>query len=496
MRLRASSCRKIFLALAVLMAVCPSQATAAAWKFGVMGDTQWSGTDSTGNNLNTVAVNQINACNTRFINAGVDFVVQVGDLCDQEGTNNAGLSRRLTANSALTTAGIEFYGLRGNHESSSSAQTYFNTNYIPTSTADRPVVVNSSDTSSYSVTVNNTKIVLLDYSSTSGTTSKLDSATTWMGTQLSAADHEQAFVFQHKNLLGQNHKDNMFGSSNDANTTQQNNFISTLQSNGIRYDISGHDHMHYRSNVTSPDGNSSVQELICASDSYKYYTPQSPYSTRDNSISQQLGETGYYIFTVDGPRVTAQYYHTTPLANGDVSSNPTWKLGETFGYSTNGKEFLVESNENFSAVTDTFGDTTMSLNGVNASTVATSDGRTVAKDVNTGWTAKNAGQLSDTLTLWGLEDIDSATTASAITLTMSYDADYTGDLSKLYVAHEGFDGKRTALAGTFNAANHTFSTTISSGGMFTVVPEPSTIVLLMTGTAMFLFALRKRRSVQ
>jgi len=45
----------------ILMAVLSAVACADIWKFGVMGDTQWSGTDPTGQNVNTVAVNHIRA---------------------------------------------------------------------------------------------------------------------------------------------------------------------------------------------------------------------------------------------------------------------------------------------------------------------------------------------------------------------------------------------------------------------------------------------------
>src|SRR5664279_3273801 len=113
---------------AALALSATSSAFATPFTFGVMGDTQWSGTDSTGNNINTVAVNQAKACNDQFVKAGVDFVVQVGDLTDTGTT--AGLQTRLDANSALTNAGIAFYGLRGNHEDTTAAQTFFNNNYI------------------------------------------------------------------------------------------------------------------------------------------------------------------------------------------------------------------------------------------------------------------------------------------------------------------------------------------------------------------------------
>ena len=106
-----------------------------------MADTQWSGTDPTGNDINSVAVNQARACNQAFVNAGVDFVIQVGDL-DNGGTT-AGMQTRLDANSLLNAYGIPFYGLRGNHDDNSACKTFFQSYYIPTSSPNAAVAVSS-----------------------------------------------------------------------------------------------------------------------------------------------------------------------------------------------------------------------------------------------------------------------------------------------------------------------------------------------------------------
>ena len=473
-----------------LVALVTGSAWASPLTFGVMSDTQWSGTDPTGNNVNSVAVNQVKACNQAFINAGVSFVVQVGDLGDNGSV--ASLTTRLGANTALNAAGIPFYGLRGNHEDNSSCQTYFNANYIPASTATATVAV-MPGTSNYSVTCNNTKIVLLDILTADSTTA-MSSATTWMDDQLKAADHAQAFVFDHKNLVGQDHKDNAFGSSNDANPTQQNNFFSTLQNDGVRYVISGHDHQHYRSMVTAPNGVNKLQEVICASDSYKYYTYTTPFTSRDQTISQQQSKTGYYLFTVDGPRVTGKYYETTPLSNGDVPANPTWTLAETFGYSTNGKEFLVASGASLSTVQDTYGATSMKLAGINTSTFKSVDGRSTSKDINTGWTDRMPGLASDALTLWGTQDENygASNTTSPFTLTMSYDSGISG----AYIASgtENADGSYTwtPLTSTDNG-DGTISTNLTGDGTFAVVPEPATMTLLSLGS---LWLVRRRNNKQ
>ena len=87
-----------------------------------------------------------------------------------------------------------------------------------------------------------------------------------------------------------------------------NTFLDSMQANNVKYVISGHDHHHYNSVVTSPDGLSKVHQLITQSDSSKFYTPGTPVSANDVPVEQDLARIGYYIFTVDGPRVTIDYY--------------------------------------------------------------------------------------------------------------------------------------------------------------------------------------------
>ncbi|MCY2926189.1 MAG: metallophosphoesterase [Planctomycetota bacterium] len=479
--------------IALALVITASVAVAAPFTFGVISDTQ----DTAGTGTNSVATNIIAAVNQQFIAKGVSFVVQPGDLTD---TGNAvSLQARLNANAPLTAAGIAFYGLRGNHEGDATSQAFFQANYIPASSGGVAVSVAPFDNTSYSVTYNGTKIVMLDYN-TSGSTSLMDSATAWTGAQLGVADHTQAFVFHHKNLLGQNHKDNQFGSGNDSNPTQQNAFISTLQNNGVRYDISGHDHMDHRSMVTSPDGNSKVQELICASDSTKYYAASSGFSTRETVYSDQQDKIGYYTFTVDGPRVTGRYYATDHMPNGDISASPTWTLMETFGYSTNGKQFTVARGASYSAVSNSiasgsgFLGTAMSLGGTNTLTATAEGARAEADDVNTGWTPAVAGMRSDILTLWGLANALGATTTDAYALTMSYTP---GAVSPV-IAHQNDDGSWAPLASVDNLDGTISASGLNYAGNFAVVPqgfvpEPASVSLLVLGGLAVMARRRNRR---
>lgn len=521
------------LALAAALALPAAPALAEAWTFGVLGDTQYTQT-ADAINVNSVAVKQITAVNQAFVAAGVKFVMQPGDLGDNGSA--ASLQTRLEANFALDAAGIPFYAVRGNHDNSSGSITYFQQHYIPTSSADTTVSL-MSDGMSYSITTNGLKMLMLDYSVT-GNVTRLNTATTWMGQQLAADDHAHAIVVSHKNLLGQNHKDNLFGSSNDANPAQQNAFIATAANGGARYYIGGHDHMHHRSVVTSPDGTARLRQVITQSNSSKWYTPGTPYSTRETPISQDLYKIGYYLYTVDGPRLSAKYFSTVPV-NSDIADNPVWSWEETFGYSLNGSSKLVAQGESYAmthsiAAGSSYGEdgyvgTTMAiLGGTNDVAGTVYGGRSTSQDVNIGWSSRvlagGAGALSDMLTVWGMESALGSTESDTYALSLSFDA--AGISSEALAAGQVFLGWRdgsgsfvNAVAGNvggspgFVLGNYDSSYTlgtwgvdlaggtawavINHGGEFavvTTVPEPGSWVLMAGGLLLLTRRLARSRA--
>jgi len=71
--------------IATGVAVTP--AAAAAWKFGVIADTQWTIADD-GKNPNTCAADIIKQINQQFINQGVEVVIAVGDTVDRGSQTN------------------------------------------------------------------------------------------------------------------------------------------------------------------------------------------------------------------------------------------------------------------------------------------------------------------------------------------------------------------------------------------------------------------------
>ncbi len=298
---------------------------------------------------------------------------------------------------------------------------------------------------SYAFDYNNAHFVLLDqFTTTDGKASdgsKYDLNNTaiasqqgWITTALAgkpAGGH--AFVFGHKGLVTESHPDTLLGANPNVNAAAYNVFQSSLAQNGVRYYWGGHDHMENRAIVTSPDGESRVENIIVASDSSKFYHPRSTPNDRtgrEQLISQQLGTVGFQIVTVDGPRVTVEYYATeqltlkTPADNeGQVPhmSCMTFARRETFGYSLNGNRFDVAEGKPYTAITDVvasgdccgekgyLGTKMRILAGKNGNTATCAyDKRPFTKDVNTGWATGGGTSLtSDVLSLWGIADVSS-----------------------------------------------------------------------------------------
>ena len=317
---------------------------AGPWSFGVMGDTQWTcPRDPAGRNPNTVAVSIIDQINREFIKARVKFVIQVGDL-----TNNGrdeSVARRADAARALHKAGIGFFPMRGNHETFSGGRNGFGVaafqRSFPQTRGRRDVfgaenfssptdVSAELDGMSYSFDYGpagaTARFVIIDNWATpkcvgEGATGlygyTVAEQQEWISGRLArpAGNARHQFVLSHQSLIGASHQDCVFSGYTDEVPKVQNAFFAGLQKNGVPLYISGHDHIHYRTRITSPDGRSAVEQLICASNSSKFYTPQPPddpdwygQKAREKLISQQTRVIGYYIFTVNGPRITVDYY--------------------------------------------------------------------------------------------------------------------------------------------------------------------------------------------
>jgi hypothetical protein len=458
-----------------------SPAKQQAWSFGVISDTQWTIVDD-GYNPNTVAANIIKQIDQQFIQAGVDLVVAVGDTVNVGSQLN--IDTRALYAQDLYNAGVGFYPLRGNHEAAEDPN-YKNsglelryafpqigtgvnnstpsditpalipdpdlTNDPPAAKTghtftvgtnfSEPTAVNYRNNSvSYSFRYKNATFMLLDQFDVNGDyyPSTIADQQPWIDSVLaSRPTNTQAFVFTHKNILGGNHKDNMFGqnygpddpgdgfgidvgslSADDqtglaAKISAENAFIASMQRYSVPLVISGHDHHHYLSQVTSPDGQSTVNQLITQSDSSKFYTPKTPVSGNDVPIQQDLGRIGYYIFTVDGPEVTIDYYADDSGSGWGTGTTPFHFVEvSTVSYSLNGLHPIVPQGGSYAMSDDTsaanamgqgFKGTSMAiLEGTNGDGSTTNYGKPIEKDVTTGWEPKQSTLASDILDLGGI----------------------------------------------------------------------------------------------
>lgn len=412
-------------------------ASTAAWKFGVMADTQWRTGSNAGGEPASCAVSIINALNQQFIHHNVRFAIQVGDLVDKEDVSGARtMPTRLAATQALYNSGIGFFPLRGNHEASQTAALEMPTLFpqmlgagdylygagnfaspVLAPTTGDPTGAERLKGLSYSFDYENVRCVMIDqFTRKDGSGSTNNNAVdqvSWVDSVLSSrAADSHAFVFSHKNLIGQNHKDVLFGGDLTANASARDTFITSMQNNGARFQIGGHDHMHHRSLVKTSSGAASVGQLICSSNSYKFYIPRSGDDGREIPLQQELFSIGYYIFTVDGPRVTVDFYsssHGSEYGDADLITPPgafSFHLRESFGYSLNGKQFQLAQGASYTSVQDTWeGTTAKVLNGVNGNGETDYLLRGLTKTVNTGWSEPDtASAASKVCSLWGTVD--------------------------------------------------------------------------------------------
>lgn len=463
-------------------------AFADAWKFAVMGDTQWTcPADPAGQNPNGVPVSIIDQINRQLIEHGVKFVVQVGDLT--ESGNDGDIATRANAAQRLYEAGIGFFPMRGNHETyakpdgsnsfgipaiqSNFPQTRGISSTFGAKNFSSPISVSAdlhgmSYSFDYGSAGGNARLMIIDDWATPS--KRLDAADyrygysiadqqTWISDRLNKSTRgtTHAFVFSHQPLIAENHQDSLFSGYTDANPAMQNDFLASLMNNDVRYYMSGHDHIHQRSLVTSPDNNSKVEEIIAASNSSKFYTPKSladakwyGQKSRETSLSQEMYTVGYYIYTVDGPRVTVDYYsddhgswasdncypdgtsaQSCTVAGSHVTPTFNFVKKETWGYSQNGKEVLVPQGGSYVLTDDTSGavahgepgygrTTARILSGTNGSVKKDYNGRQLTKTVDTGWAPKDDKRLaSDIFTLWGMTDLG-AGKSDVYTLSITY----------------------------------------------------------------------------
>jgi hypothetical protein len=516
---KSAALRKALVAVMVsgLMA---GSAVQAKWSFGVIADNQ----DVTGGTHGLVATQTIHQIDAQFIAKGVKLVIQVGDQLNTGAAGN--LSFAAAEAQFLYENNIGFFPMRGNHEAQASGgkstatidmflnnfpQTRGLANIFGESHFSSPSIAHDSlNGLSYSFDYfgdnASARFLVIDDWGTVKATNRYNTRLgasyplgysvgeqqEWISEQLNkdsrGTDH--AFVFAHHNIIGAFHWDCLFGYSNDA-LDQQNAFYASLFNNGVRYYTSGHEHLYNRSLMTSPDGNNWIQDINCASAGPKFinptdtgaWLPAAPIGpaptantikyffgqkSRQTQIAQELNNIGFYIYTIDGPQVTVDYYSdaTGGFKTWPDGATPTFNFikKETFGYCLNGKEFRVAQGQPYTGIADKFAGTSAKiLSGVNSCTDKDLDGPVVAglptrcrpftKVINTGWTGKTGTLRSDILTIWGMPNFGTPNITDVFTLSMTYDPSTMGACALMSQKDDGtWEHAATGkfVAGPFN----------------------------------------------
>ncbi len=483
-----------------------------AWSFGVHGDTQWT-INSNEANPNFVAGSVITQINAELIKHGVKLVIAMGDMSDR--AQPGAMAARAKLAEPLYEAGIGFFPIRGNHETYGWLFNYapieaevseLRENFPQTQremfgayNLSSPEILDSSENNAleglsysfdYGPENSNIRFVFMDTEDVECETTVFErngmknpfwpkkcrnypvpSQQDWISEQvnLKTRDTVHAIVLSHRPPMGQNHIDSPFNRTTlfgetpyylNSNIEAQNYFFETMAANNVKLYLGAHDHLHHRSIVKSPDGKSSIQEVITAGLSTKFYTPSPiPYPKHDRAgkitiedqwfgqkareipVAQELKNIGYYVYTIDGPRLTADYYsdekgnfqsgNNYPYGadNPDYPKGITPKLNfikkETFGYSLNGKEFIVEHGGSYTVVKDSMGKTKAGiLYGINNSSMTDANNRYLAKTVETGWVANPDKERfkSDIFSIWGMAEVGEKSKTDVYVLSISIDA--------------------------------------------------------------------------
>ena len=205
----------------------------------------------------------------------------------------------------------------------------------------------------------------------------------------------------------------------------QNAFLASLKQNGVRCYLSGHDHVHHRSLVSQ-----SRRPRHGAANRLRFGQPQVLHA--EGAV---FGPRGSVVAGTREGRLLPLHGRRSPrhgalLLDGPVwraPAKPQWSLRETFGYSLNGKEFLVKKGQPYTSVSDSiaagsgYAGTKMSiLSGSNETTGKTVDGRDLARLVTTGWAPKAESLASDVLSLWGMHKELGSKQTDTFVLSMSF----------------------------------------------------------------------------
>lgn len=161
-------------------------------------------------------------------------------------------------------------------------------------------------------------------------------------------------------------------------------------------------------------------------------------------MTQELFSLGYYIFTIDGPRVTVDFYssnHGADYGDTDLVKAPYMRFfhRERFGYSLNGNQYNVPRGGSYTGIYGSYqGTTARIMKGQNNNSETDYLARPLYKTINTGWTPSGSvsGVAGKIFSLWGMADNLSLYDSSLSGLLPSSDETETTDIYALSLSYD------------------------------------------------------------
>ncbi|MDP0499753.1 MAG: GH92 family glycosyl hydrolase [Verrucomicrobiota bacterium JB022] len=423
-------------------------------RFGVIPDTQGS--------TNGVPVVEASSVAAKIIELAPELVIEVGDVTDGNSSGDSKLSQlnllKQTMVNPLRDAGIEYYPVRGNHDSNASSltsdQAWVWQKAFPWLFEGQEPLIDPTDVPggsgaapnyrNYSFVLDtgaNTFLIALDEWD-GGTDTNYSE---WLRAKLAEirAEHPDAHIFPYSHT-------GVFATSlhpamTEYISTGPGPFIEACAEYHIDGWLAGHNHIYDRSMAVDIDNDSRSEffYITCGSASEKFYGLQrAPVENqRLNHLvdsTQTPGEPiAFQIIEINGPFVTMHNWMAPQNPNGTFTE---WTVWDTYAYSRNGGQFNVaaEANYNSANITDVAPDaegfvgTGLAIaDGINSdATYYTAENKTFGlyRNITVGWVqqsqwydAEGVQLISDIASINGMRNHPTRNRADAYTLSLAYD---------------------------------------------------------------------------
>ncbi|KAF0093100.1 MAG: alpha-1 2-mannosidase [Puniceicoccaceae bacterium 5H] len=436
------------------MARAPLPVLGETLKFGVVPDTQGS--------TNGVPVDEANGVAEKIIELAPDLVVEVGDITDGNSSGDSKLSQLELLKQHLTTplreAGIDYYPVRGNHDSNASSLTsaqawVWETAFPWLFEGDDPLVdptdvpggsESSPNYRNYSFVLDagaNTFFIAVDeWDGGDGV-----NYSEWLRAKLAEirADHPDAHIFpySHSGVFAMS----LHPAMTEYISTGPQPFIEACAEYEIDGWLAGHNHIYDRSMAVDLDNDARSEffYLTAGSASEKFYSLQrAPVDNqRLNHLVDSTATDGapiaFQILTVNGDFVSMHNYMAPQNTDGTFTD---WSIWDTYTYSRNGGQFNVaaEGSYNDANIRDQapqesgFVGTGLAItDGVNSdATYFTAENTTFGlyRNITVGWVqqsqwydAEDVRLISDIASIHGMRNHPQRNRSDAYTLALSYD---------------------------------------------------------------------------